>query len=33
MTFGLHLGWAVECAIGSYWKLDVSYLSENVAIA
>lgn len=33
MSLGLHLGWAVECAIGSYWKLDVSYLSTNVDIA
>jgi len=30
MSFGLHLGWAIEGAIGSYFKIDVSYLSPNV---
>lgn len=30
MGFGLHFGWAVQCAIGSRHKVDVSYLSPNV---
>jgi len=29
---GLHYGWAIEGAIGSYHKLDASYLSPNVNI-
>jgi hypothetical protein len=30
MGFGLHLGWAIEGAIGSTYKIDASYLSPNV---
>lgn len=30
MGFGLHQGWAIEGAIGSYFKIDASYLSPNV---
>jgi class 3 adenylate cyclase len=30
MGFGLHLGWAIEGAIGSNFKIDASYLSPNV---
>lgn len=30
MGFGLHVGWAIEGAIGSYFKVDASYLSPNV---
>jgi class 3 adenylate cyclase len=30
--FGLHLGWAIEGAIGSEFKIDASYLSPNVNI-
>lgn len=30
MGFGLHVGWAIEGAIGSDFKIDVSYLSPNV---
>lgn len=30
MAFGLHQGWAIEGAIGSYFKIDASYLSPNV---
>ncbi len=30
MGFGLHLGWAIEGAIGSAYKIDASYLSPNV---
>lgn len=30
MGFGLHLGWAIEGAIGSSYKIDASYLSPNV---
>lgn len=28
--FGLHLGWSLEGAIGSIFKIDMSYLSPNV---
>jgi len=30
MGFGLHVGWAIEGAIGSNYKIDASYLSPNV---
>ena len=30
MGFGLHVGWAIEGAIGSSFKIDASYLSSNV---
>lgn len=30
MGFGLHVGWAIEGAIGSNRKIDTSYLSPNV---
>ena len=33
MGFGLHVGWAVEGAIGSKHKIDASYLSPHVNIA
>ena len=33
MGFGLHTGWGIEGAIGSYHKIDASYLSPNVNIA
>ena len=33
MGFGLHVGWGIEGAIGSYFKIDASYLSPNVNIA
>jgi len=33
MTFGLHAGWAIEGAIGSDFKIDVSYVSPNVNVA
>ena len=33
MGFGLHFGWAIEGAIGSFYKIDASYLSPNVNIA
>lgn len=33
MGFGLHLGWAIEGAIGSTYKIDASYLSPNVNIS
>lgn len=44
MGFGLHVGWAIEVfiifrfiylkgAIGSYFKIDASYLSPNVNMA
>jgi class 3 adenylate cyclase len=32
LTFGLHLGWAIEGAVGSEYKIDASYLSPNVSI-
>lgn len=33
MGFGLHVGWAIEGAIGSHLKIDASYLSPNVNMA
>jgi class 3 adenylate cyclase len=33
LGFGLHVGWAIEGAIGSRYKIDVSYLSPHVNIA
>jgi len=33
MSFGLHYGWAIEGAIGSQFKVDLSYLSPNVNLA
>ena len=33
MGFGLHLGWSIEGAIGSTFKIDASYLSPNVNVA
>ena len=30
---GLHMGYAIEGAIGSYFKIDASYLSPNVNMA
>merc|ERR1711881_644262 len=33
MGFGLHLGSAIEGAIGSEFKIDASYLSPNVNMA
>jgi len=33
MGLGLHVGWAIEGAIGSEYKVDASYLSPNVNMA
>ena len=33
MGFGLHIGWGIEGAIGSFYKIDCSYLSPNVNIS
>lgn len=33
MGYGLHVGWAIEGAIGSTYKVDASYLSPNVNMA
>mgnify|MGYP000754806170 CR=1 FL=1 len=33
LGYGLHLGWAIEGAIGSSYKIDASYLSPNVNMA
>ena len=33
MGFGLHVGWAIEGAIGSHHKIDPSYLSPHVNMA
>lgn len=30
MGYGMHVGWAIEGAIGSRYKIDASYLSPNV---
>lgn len=33
MSFGLHLGWAIEGAVGSDFKIDALHLSPDAAIA
>ena len=33
MGFGLHIGWSIEGAIGSNFKIDASYLSPHVNMA
>ena len=33
MGYGLHFGWAIEGAIGSYHKVDASYLSPHVNVS
>lgn len=33
LGFGMHVGWAIEGAIGSQFKIDASYLSPNVNMA
>jgi class 3 adenylate cyclase len=33
MGFGLHVGWAIEGPIGSEFKIDASYLGQNVNVA
>ncbi len=33
LGFGLHVGWAIEGAIGSEYKIEASYLSPNVNLA
>ena len=33
LHYGLHVGWAIEGAIGSELKIDASYLSPNVNLA
>jgi class 3 adenylate cyclase len=33
LSFGVHVGWAIEGAIGSDFKIDASYLSPNVNFA
>ncbi|GBG32422.1 Adenylate cyclase, terminal-differentiation specific [Hondaea fermentalgiana] len=33
LGMGLHIGWAIEGAIGSHYKIDASYLSPNVNMA
>ena len=33
LGWGLHVGWAIEGAIGSRFKIDASYLSPNVNLA
>jgi len=33
MGFGLHVGWAIQGAIGSEYKVDASYLSPNINLA
>ena len=30
LGFGLHVGWSIEGAIGSEYKIDASYLSPHV---
>lgn len=33
LAFGLHVGWSIEGAMGSSFKVDASYLSSNVNMA
>lgn len=33
MGLGIHIGWSIEGAIGSEYKIDASYLSPNVTMA
>lgn len=33
LGFGLHLGYSIEGAIGSSFKIDASYLSPNVNLS
>jgi hypothetical protein len=33
MTFGLHVGWTIEGAIGSEFKIDALYISPDASIA
>ena len=33
LNFGLHIGWAIEGALGSEYKIDATYLSPNVNLA
>ncbi len=33
LGFGLHIGWSIEGAIGSDFKIDASYLSSNVSMS
>eukprot|EP00811_Abedinium_folium_P034188 NODE_7090_length_1610_cov_4.346595.p2 GENE.NODE_7090_length_1610_cov_4.346595~~NODE_7090_length_1610_cov_4.346595.p2 ORF type:complete len:221 (+),score=58.13 NODE_7090_length_1610_cov_4.346595:757-1419(+) len=33
MGYGLHLGWSIEGAVGSKYKVDATYLSLNVDLA
>jgi len=33
LGYGLHIGWAIEGAIGTSLKIDASYLSQNVSFA
>jgi class 3 adenylate cyclase len=33
LGLGLHIGYAIEGAIGSYYKIDASYLSSHVRMA
>jgi len=33
LCYGLHIGWAIEGAIGSLLKIDASYLSPDVELA
>lgn len=30
LGYGMHVGWAIEGAIGSFYKIDASYLSPHV---
>ena len=33
LGLGLHMGYAIEGAIGSYYKIDASYLSSHVRMS
>jgi len=33
LSFGMHIGWSIEGAIGSNFKIDASYISPHVNTA
>ena len=33
MGFGMHVGWAIEGAIGSHYKIDATYMSPHVEMS
>ncbi len=33
MSFGLHAGWAIQGTIGSKYKIDASFMSQDIEIS